>query len=195
MTKTEVQEKIRYNERLVTQYQNEVRDCQRKIDNSTSEINRVNSQISDSTAQKNQVNQKIDELSQLKRKFQTLQTNFNDRQTKRIRALDSMKASYPPVNFIQSYLTGMNELLRGPEYKNPLQGIIQGLEDIEKEKGEWNRRREEVEKSMDKLSKLLKDLMNNRVHYQKQRDTANSNLSYRKGQVTYWKNQLKYATD
>ena len=76
MTKQEVLNNIRYNEKLVNQYVNTISGLRSKINDRNTQINQYNAQIRQLRSQIKELKAQIDELNQLKSKYQKLQNAF-----------------------------------------------------------------------------------------------------------------------
>lgn len=195
MTRGEVQEKIRYNERLVIQFQNQVNDLQRRISSSESQIRSLNSQRSDYIFKANKLKKQIEELSQLKKKYQSLQTNFSDRQSKRISKFNANFSKNLNVKFINSYISGMKTLLSGSEYKKAYNGLTTAKDKITKQISIIQQQFDDVQRRESNAQKEIDNIQRSISSYRNQINTANSNLSYRRQRITYWRNQLQFATN
>ncbi len=195
MTRAEVQENIRYNERLLTQYQNQVNDIQHKIHSLESQASSLYSQKSGYISDINKLEKQIDELNQLKRKYQTLQDDFYSRQAKRLNRLGTIDSQNLKVKFINSYVDGMKLLLSGSEYKAAYNNLTESKEIIAKEINSIQRRIDNLKNTVVSVEREIDSKQNSINSYRSQRSTAESNLSYRKQRITYWRKQLRFATN
>lgn len=110
---------------------------------------------------------KIYELERLRTKVRTLQATFENKQSLRKRKLSNIFSTKLNVKMISTYTTAMNDLLSGPEYRNAYNGLVSAQERI-----------------------------NSQIRSIQNEIQANKNdLDYNSGRVSYWRNQLQYATE
>ena len=195
MTRAEVQNNIRYNERLVTQYQNQVNDFQRKISSLESQIRALNSQKADYASKENKLKNQIDELNQLRKKYESLQTNFSNRQSKRMKNFNANFSHSLNVNFIKSYVTEMKTLLSGSEYKRAYNGLTTAIEKISTQITSLRKQADDLHQKALKAQQEINTKQWNIQSYRSQKNAATTNLSYRRQRINYWKEQLRYATN
>ena len=195
MTRAEVQNNIRYNERLVTQYQNQVNDFQRKISSLESQIRALNSQKADYASKENKMKKQIDELTQLRKKYESLQTNFSNRQSKRMKNFNANFSHSLNVNFIKSYVTEMKTLLSGSEYKKAYNGLTTAIEKISTQITSLRKQADDLHQKALKAQQEINTKQWNIQSYRSQKNAATTNLSYRRQRINYWKEQLRYATN
>jgi DNA repair exonuclease SbcCD ATPase subunit len=139
MTVAEVQGHINYNENLVAQYRNII----------------------------SQLETQLRELESLRSKFQVLQNSFGNRQSNRKRKLSSVSSTKVNVKMIPIYVSAMNGLLTGSEYRSAYNGLSAAQERINSQ-----------------INSIRREISDN---------IANLNAS--QSSVYYWRDQLKYATD
>ena len=194
MTKQEVLENIRYNENLVNQYVGTINDLSGRVSDINAEISRYNSQLTSLNTQARELNEQISELNQLKGKCQRLHEDFAGKQASRITKFNANVASLKGTGFISSYVSGMSSLLSGSEYRNAYNGIETAISTICSDLNAKQGRLNEVRNNIASLEQYLESARRNLSSYQNQISETNTNLSYRRQRITYWRNQLIYAT-
>ncbi len=194
MTKAEVLENIKYNENLVYQYQKKINDLQQQISSQNAAVNKLNAQLREMSSQKKQLDSQTDELDRLKKKFDNLQRDFAGKQSKRINNFNKNFSQNLNTHFIGSYISGMQNLLSGAEYKKAYNGLSDAGETVlRKLKAKRNEsqavgaRITAANKDIDARTRMISSLKG-------QLNQTNSDLAYRKQRITYWKDQLKNAT-
>lgn len=195
MTKQEVENNIRYNEKLVRQYRSQLQENERLQREKEAEISRLVSKQQSMNKAIEALDVEIDELSRLKSKFNNLQESFIKKQEKRKRAFDMhFGCQVMSAKFIKSYIDGMNDLLQGTQYRKTLFELVKALEIVAEE---GNRKRRKRECIFVDVSGVIEDLKNERVYYaslQSRHKQLLSDYNYRQNRIIYWRNQLRYAT-
>ena len=130
MTKQEVRNNIKYNENLVNQYLNTISRLRKKVNDLNSQINQYNSQISQLNSNIKSKESQIDELNRLKSKYQKLQNDFANRQSKRVNTFNVNFSKNLNLKFIRSYISGMKSLLSGNDYKRAYNGLSSAIGEI-----------------------------------------------------------------
>ncbi len=137
MTVYEIRSNIRYNEDLLDQFY----------------------------AEKAEIEKKIDELERLSGKFDVLQNNFSQKQTRRLQGLSQFSQSTISNRIVPIYRDGMGELLNGAQYHTALNGLSTAKSRIGSKKQE-----------------LLEELSD-----------CEGRISYRNDRKMYWQEQLRIA--
>ena len=194
MTLQEVQANIRYNENLIKQHMNTLSELRGESESFNDELIQCNSQISDIKVQIKSIKTLIDELEQLKIKFVKLQARLADRQTQRIRMFDLCFSQNKDNTFIEPYVNGMKELLSGNEYKNIYYGLENAVQKISKKSYSLQKEINTLNKEINAKDYHIDTLKRKINEIKGKIDKANSDLTVRKQKVTYYRDQLKYAT-
>lgn len=113
----------------------------------------------------NKSNTQISELISLKSKMQSYQRDFSNRETNRKNKVVNGFGGKFNFKFISSYVSGMKNLIAGSDYRRAYNSISSGISRVEKQ-----------------ISQLRSDAMN-----------YNNKIRSCRNNITYWRNQLKYA--
>ena len=194
MTKQEVRNNIKYNERLVDEFQRKVNTLNKKISDLNSQIKSYDTKINELRSKQKKLKDQIEELEQLKKKFQKLKEDFAARQAARRNKLKSMSNASWGVRFISSYFNGMSDFLDGAEYRRAYNGINSALEEIQKKINGFDSEEDIAGKQIASAQRSIDSKNKDKRNYQQQLTKAKSDLAYRKKRILYWKEQLKYAT-
>lgn len=194
MTKAEVQSNIRYNENLVAQYQRKIASLNQKVESLGASVRQLNAQMGDLSGRKNKQETERAELVQLRRKVQNLQTEFGNRQAKRVNGYNRNITQIFTTNFFSSYINGMKTLLSGSEYRNAYNGLSSACEKITAKINEKQREIDSIIRQMNNIRSRI-DSDNREISSCRSQISQTSNdLAYRRRRIEYWKDQLKYAT-
>lgn len=139
MTRSEINENIRYNEDLRDSYRRSVQE----------------------------LNAQIGELSRLKAKISGAQTTFSSRQSARKSKLHTVSAGLMNIKSLKEYVSGMDNLLTGSEYRKAYNGLTTAQERV--------------------ASKIRS--------IQSQVDSYEEKIAYRNERISYWQDQLRYAKE
>lgn len=195
MTKAEVQENIRYNERLIRDFQNERRQLESRAQALSSDARNVSNQIHQQESCARTVLGEMDEVRRLLNKFKKLSADFQERQNKRIRAYNNNISKVLSTNFFSSYISGMKTLLCGNEYDKALRGITDAIERVNRR---WKDKQKQHDSIQDQIRRLKNKLdgINREIDNTRKRIAKTDNdIAYRKQRLRYWQEQLRYATD
>lgn len=195
MTKAEVQENIRYNERLIRDFQNERRQLESRAQALSSDARNVSNQIHQQESCARTVLCEMDEVRRLLNKFKKLSADFQERQNKRIRAYNNNISKVLLTNFFSSYISGMKTLLCGNEYDKALRGITDAIERVNRR---WKDKQKQHDSIQDQIRRLKNKLdgINREIDNTRKRIAKTDNdIAYRKQRLRYWQEQLRYATD
>lgn len=113
----------------------------------------------------NKLNTQINELTTLKSKMQSYQRDFSNRESNRKRKVGNIFGTKLSFKFLSAYIKGMKNLIAGAEYRKAYNSISSGIK---------------------KVDGKVSTLRTEKTKYERQ-------ITYRKGRVKYWKNQLRYA--
>lgn len=165
----------------------------KKVNDLNSKINQYNSQISQLNSNIKSKESQIDELNRLKSKYQKLQNDFANRQSKRVNTFNVNFSKNLNLKFIRSYISGMKSLLSGNDYKRSYNGLSSAIGTISNKIKSIQREIDSLKKDINSKQRSIDSIRRDISSYQSQINRTNSNLSYRRQRITYWKNQLRYA--
>lgn len=194
MTKQEVYNNIQYNENLVRNYMRQIENLENQIADYTRRIAKLTNQRDDLQSELKKVEEEIRELSQLFKKFQKLQDDFNARQLRRKANLVKNFLVRPNVKFIGAYISGMEELLSGGEYRHAYNGVADAMEVVQKRK---HTGQNHAGRLSEKIMAVLRDIDWTQQSINSCRakiDATHLQISDVRGRISYWQQQLQYAT-
>ncbi len=194
MTKQEVQNNIRYNQNLVSQYEREISNLYGQINSQDSKIRQLDGQIGGLRARKQSIDGEYSELQRLRSKLQSLRDNFSVRQSKRVSGFNKNVGNIINVKFIKSYISGMRDLLSGQEYRNTYNGITSAIDKVNSQIQAKQREIESVQAQINSAQRNIDNARSLINSYQRSIEQRKGDISYRRQRIRYWEGQLQYAT-
>lgn len=194
MTKQEVYSNIQYNENLIRQYTEQINRLHSQIADCNSQLSGYNGRKTQLYSALDQVKQQIRELEQLQKKIQTLQDKFSEKQNKRKSMLSKSYQNKPDVCFINSYISGMTELLSGTEYKNAYNGLVSAIESVKSRGSRACNEQDNITREIWQMEIYIEN-SNSRINsFRSDINHYNNQINYRRQRLNYWRQQLQYAT-
>ena len=194
MTVQEVNENIRYNQRLVYSYQSQ-------LNNINAQMNSTKQGITDAQAQKKWLiiekethEDDYKQLAGLRKQYEMLRDTGIRIESKRVSDLNNFDSMMLGQNMAVEYRNVAHKLVKNSMYESAMEDVYRDINTVNMKMSSLNQM---IIDDTNSISKVEQDIRyrTDRLHeLQRKRTKISDDLAYRKRRIIYWQNQLRYAT-